>query len=255
MSTLPPLDKVIVRFQSNLHSVDALMSFDDVILGFVLDKLKQIYHYQKAERYVPKEADIRAIYRQLELIREHKSLQIQYRAIFNQALVLIVSHFSAAARDLFRAAVRDAVANGYMQRKLQHEKLDLTVAQAVRSHQQLPSLVANTLLVRDGMSFQDMQSTQKAFRDFCGFAPERDANLNNIIVGQAFRHAIAHAGAVVDEKLASQLGDVTPRTVRPVLGIGDEILFKPEEVQEVGASMLAYLQSVAAGISALRPQS
>jgi hypothetical protein len=43
---------------------------------------------------------------------------------------------------------------------------------------------------------------------------ERDKDVNNIILGQACRHVIAHRGAVVDERLVRQVKGAQPRTIK-----------------------------------------
>ena len=50
-----------------------------------------------------------------------------------------------------------------------------------------------------------MQSVSRSFKKWLGYAPARDERTNDIIVGQAARHAIVHANAVTDERFVSQV--------------------------------------------------
>ena len=94
------------------------------------------------------------------------------------------------------------------------------------------------LLVRKkDISFQDMQSATRAFREYLGCEIARGEDMNDVIVAQAFRHAIVHTAGVVDDRLCSQVANAKPRRLKSVLAVGAPIQFSPTEVHRVGASM------------------
>jgi len=90
-----------------------------------------------------------------------------------------------------------------------------------------------------------MQSVDRAFRRYFGVTLEKGQMINDIIVGQACRHAIVHAGAEVNRRLLAQIRAATPRTVKPSLEEGAAIEFSRSEVRAVMKEMLKYLRDMA----------
>jgi hypothetical protein len=86
-----------------------------------------------------------------------------------------------------------------------------------------------------------MQSIARAFRTYIGLSVERDAEVNDIITAHACRHALVHAGGMVDRKLLAQVRDAMPRRIQPVLQEGASIQLSPAELRTVGTSMTGYL--------------
>jgi hypothetical protein len=103
-------------------------------------------------------------------------------------------------------------------------------------------LVAEAIADQGENSWQDMQSIGRAFAKYFGRAPERDAVVNDIIVAQAVRHAVVHAGAKVDRRLLSQIRKASPRSFEPALALDQPIKLTPDEVRLCGQSMLTYLR-------------
>lgn len=89
-----------------------------------------------------------------------------------------------------------------------------------------------------------MKSIHKAFGDYLSIEIERDRNVNNIIVAQACRHAIAHNGEIVDSKLIYQIRDSNPRDIQSALVEGNKIKFSPEEVDIVADEMKTYIDKL-----------
>jgi len=240
-----PLLVHVVRFQDNLSKVQQLLTFDQVILNFVLTKLQPIADHQRTLKYVPPDLNLKTVYDVIRTVQKNDSLRAQYREIYNQGLVLAVSHFTSATRELFKAVVVRLLTHGHAPKKLQQLKLDLPVGQLVQKSGDIPDYVASQLVAHSDMSFQDMQSINRGYRDFCGYDPPRDNHVNNIVIGQAFRHAIVHNAAVVDEQLVNQVSAVKPRDLRDTVEIGSQILMTPQEVDLIGKSMLQFLRVIA----------
>ncbi|HZC81380.1 MAG TPA: hypothetical protein VE222_06610, partial [Nitrospiraceae bacterium] len=83
-----------------------------------------------------------------------------------------------------------------------------------------------TFVRKTDISFQDMQSIARAFRDYVGFEPTRNENVNDIVLGHACRHVIVHAGAVFDRKALGQVRSAVPRTLKKNINVGDAVTFE-----------------------------
>ena len=105
--------------------------------------------------------------------------------------------------------------------------------------------LAEALLLKKAVSFQDMQSISRAFKDFVGVEVKRSPEVNDIIVAQACRHAIVHNGARVDDRLLKQIRNAAPRHLHPPLLLGGAIAFSDTDVRTVGSSMFLHLHALA----------
>ena len=100
------------------------------------------------------------------------------------------------------------------------------------------------LIQSKDISFQDMQSIARAFKTYLEIEIRKDQAVNDIILGQACRHVIVHAGGVVSDQTVRQVSGAMPRRVKMSLISGDVVQFVPEEVELIAESMTGYLQSV-----------
>lgn len=135
-------------------------------------------------------------------------------------------------------------------RDIMGEELRITVEDLIEVTSDVPRYVGIALSERKDMSFQDMQSIARGFGRYFGYVPARDERVNNIIVAQACRHAMVHAGGIVDDRLVRQVQSANPRTVKPTLTVGSQIRFSPEEIDEIGRSMQWYIQDLADALGA-----
>ncbi len=68
--------------------------------------------------------------------------------------------------------------------------------------------------------------------------------MNDIILGQACRHVIVHAGGLVTEQAVLQVSGAIPRRVKPKLVSDEAVQFVPEEVELIAESMTAVPRSI-----------
>ena len=92
------------------------------------------------------------------------------------------------------------------------------------------------------ISFQDMQSINRAFKDHLGITIERVDTVNDIILAQNYRHIIVHTGAHIDARLIKQLTNANPRSLKKNLTIGDKVQFTIEDVNIAANAMLKYIE-------------
>lgn len=236
------IDRIRSSFDSSLQSVNELLDFDRIVLDFAIHGVNQLSEKLKTQHginnpYLSADNTLKA----LKNIREHDSMRTQYKRVFNQFLVLLVSHFASTVRDLFESAIDEAVKTQKFE-KINRATIEVTLADLQKDAEARSS--GEILAIQNDISFQDMQSIARAFQDYFDFVITRDTNVNNIILAQACRHAIVHSGARVDKRLQAQVSGAKPRTVKPSVDLDSEILFSPEEVKLVGESMKLYLEQI-----------
>jgi hypothetical protein len=127
-------------------------------------------------------------------------------------------------------------------------ELKITVGDIAEPDVNVPDFIVDRLIQSKGVSFQDMQSISRSFERFTGFLPPKSNHVHNIILGQAARHAIVHAGSRVDERFLGQVVNASPRDVMPIPTLGEEIQLEREDVERIAVSMEHYLGTVLVGI-------
>jgi hypothetical protein len=112
--------------------------------------------------------------------------------MLNQCNVLLVSYFSSAAADIFRAGVTDAVKNGTRDAILK-EKITIEL-DGLRE-------IGGDVIERSGdlflanhreINLQNMFSIAEAFENYFGYKRVPDEVVNDISLSHACRHVIVH---------------------------------------------------------------
>jgi hypothetical protein len=169
--------------------------------------------------------------------------------MFNQCVVLLVSYFGAAAHTLFRQGVAAALAAG-ANVPAATEELKVSWRAVAQAEGEREAMFSDLLIAQHDISFQDMQSIRRAFEKHLGVIIERSSGLNDIIMGQAGRHVIVHAGGVIDNKIVRQVAGALPRALMPELKVGEPIRFHPSDVRLLTESMTACVGSIVDALTA-----
>lgn len=177
-------------------------------------------------------------------IRQNESVRAKYQAIYNQAVVLLVSHFASALGDLFRQAVTENLLSDYPAKALLEEEFKLTVGELKERDWVLSGAIPDLLVAKYDFTFQDMGATVRAFSSYTMLKPQQGVRMNNIIAAQACRNSIVHAGGKVSEKTIRQLRNINPRVIKPNLVAGETIYFSLAEVDYVRDEMTAFIESL-----------
>ena len=235
------------KFAKNVSSVQELVNFDRVVLEFAIEQVRGLD--ERLERANIKKAQLRAVrtIQHLENVRKNNSLRPQYAAIFNQAVVLLVSYFGSAVSDCFKAGVAELVRSSSLP-KAGQEPLKVSLQELVEREFQIADHAGDLVIAAGGISFQDMGSIARAWKNWFSWSRARDDVTNDIILGQACRHAIVHSGAVVDRRLLGQVSGAVPRTLKRDLRDGQELAFEPGEIDSLAGSMRTYLDALLNGI-------
>jgi hypothetical protein len=237
----------LTTFRANLASLEDLVRFDDRIIDVILVPLERLQerlvaHGTTNHRLLPGK-----VIHTLKHIRANESLKAHYRALHNQWLVLLVSYFGAAVRDLFVESVALAIRDRSRPTILK-ELLEVPIEDLVAVQEDSSEFAAELLASGKDLSFQDMQSIGRAFQKYFGLALPRDAVVNDIITSQACRHAIVHSAGVADRRMVSQLRNATPRTIKQSIATGEHISFAPAEIKAAAEAMLLYLGRLDTGV-------
>ncbi|MBI4809645.1 MAG: hypothetical protein HY799_11945 [Nitrosomonadales bacterium] len=238
------LDNLESAFAQNIAGVHKLIHFDREVLGFAVagirdlsERLKQ--HHKLGNPYLTAENTLKSI----ENIRDNDSLRPRYKVIFNQAVVLLVSYFGSAVEDIFKAGV-DALLDSGEDSDLLREDIKLSFREMQEASWHFRGVAADLLVQKKDLSFQDMQAISRTFKTYLGITIEKDNHVNNIILAQACRHVIVHAGGAVNDRLIRQVANATPREIKPAISRGEHIEFQPEEVELISRSMEAYVKGL-----------
>ena len=235
---------VLEAFQTHVESVHRLMNFDRDVLAHAIEAIEGLQ--ERLTQHHKLDNPHLTAARTLQILRgyrKHDSLRPRYRTIFNQALVLLVSYFGSAVHDAFRAGVSAALASE-KETPLLREQLKISFAELKEANFDLRRRAPDLLVNAKDISFQDMKSIARAFKENLGVEIERTPAVNEIILAQACRHVIVHTGAVADEALVRQLSGAHPRTLKPKLLAGAAVEFTPEEVAAAAEAMVTYLRDL-----------
>src|ERR1043166_3445495 len=99
------LDKIRATFKANLDSVVSLINFDREVQDYAISRVQELHTRLKKGGIDNARLNAERTVEILQNIRRNDSLRPRYEVIFNQALVLLVSHFGSAVGDIFRYAV------------------------------------------------------------------------------------------------------------------------------------------------------
>jgi hypothetical protein len=231
--------EIIENFKLNVASVKKLANFDRVVLEYAIKSIESLQNRLK-NKFENERLLASTTLKQLNSIRSNDSMRKEYEEIFNQCIVLLVSYFGSAVSDVFRNYVTARITSSKKMKILQ-EELKFTIGELRDLDFNLNGQMGDIIARKKDISFQDMGSISRNFKDYLGIVVDKDNNINNIILGQACRHVIVHAGAVADIKLLNQISGATPRDIKEEINVGDKIQFSLEEIEVLSGSMMDYI--------------
>jgi hypothetical protein len=233
---------VAKTFENNATDVERLIDFDRDVVEIMIQSLEML------KKDVPPQLHSFAgrIDRAATIvtnIRKNDSLKSKYGTVCNQAVVLLVSHFSSAIGDLFRKAVT-ATLDREGNEALLNEELKLTFKEMQDRNWDLKNSAGDLLIAKKDLTFQDMQSTVRAFDSYVGIEIIMDQCTNNIILGQAARHVIVHTSARATDRMLKQLAKANPRTLKRNIEPDEALVFFKQEVLELKSEMIKFVQKL-----------
>jgi hypothetical protein len=235
----------IESFRKEIKMVDRLIQADRQIVDFCVESMKTANEKFKKSQISNKNFLLDTSISQLEKIRDNESLKETYKIVLNQSIVLLVSYFTATLEKIFKTSCAIAVRQNAFNRD---SSMKVFLNDLILFSRNPESSIGDIILKRDDtISFQDMKSVYQTFNNYFGFAHEKDQDVNTVIMGQACRHIMVHAGGRVTEKLLNQVAEAQPRKIKHDIRINEEIEFSEEEIKILTTSMMSYLKRLTDG--------
>ena len=235
--------KIEDTFIKNISDILKLMNFDRVILQFAIDGIEGLQEKLKKSHNIENPRLLaQNTLQSLQQIKTNDSLRPQYQVIFNQCVVLLVSVFASTIADLFMDGICKLAKKGDS-KLLKKEELKISVSDLLEYDGEINERLGHLIADKNDLSFQDMKSIGRAFKDYFEFTIDKSEEVNNIIMAQAGRHIIVHDSARINDRTIKQVSGAKPRSLKPNL-TESIIQFDPNEVQLAADSMLKYFKVV-----------
>jgi len=245
------MNKIVEQFNINVESVYELANFDRVVLDFVINLVLSQKNVHGVNRLQINATENAA--KALKNVRDHDSLRPKYQTVFNQCLVLLVSYFGLTINNLFNSYLTEFLKLGLIPPNCGKEEIKVSLTELETLNYDVLGNIGELVVSSKDISFQDMQSIARAFRDWLGYEPKQDRDVNNIIVGQACRHVIVHSGSVVNKRLLFQIRNATPRDLKLIFVENELLRFSPDEIEIVGKSMIQYVERLSSELRSRLP--
>jgi hypothetical protein len=234
------IDSVRIAFADRVAGVIGLLEFDNFVVDHLVGGLSGVVEELESKRQNSAAQVVSNRLKALTNIRSAQALRPMYGTIHNQCVVLLVSYFDATMGDLFRAAIACALKAG-RDVPAGDRSVELSWRSLSKPDAPLEALIAERIVDQDDISFQDMQSIRRAFSKNLGLDLGRGENANDVIVGQAARHVMAHAGGIIDDRFRKQISAAHPRRIKNSLPASGAIEFEPHEVRVLAESMTGFV--------------
>jgi hypothetical protein len=228
------------NFKRQTQDVDQLMNFDKLILDFCIENLEKINDRLKGPPLRIENSYFLAdnALATLRNVNVNKSLQPHYQKMYNQGIVLLVSYFTSTVSEMFKRALKYAASNDLINLT---EDIKFSYLELKEVDFNVKTRIADMLLKKKEISFQDMQSIHRAFKNYLGIDIPKDHLSNDIIFAQACRHAIIHSLNVADKKLLTQIGTAVPRSIDMKIELDQEFHFTKPQLYFIKETMIRYI--------------
>lgn len=198
------LEQPLRNFKENIYRVDSLTQIGTDVGSFTVSLLENLMsQYEKIPAFLEFKLKLERDIEVIKQIKDHSNFKNKYVAIYQQALVLVISNFESFLNELTVCAF-----NSYPHMVKWPDKklsLDLSV------FQYSPQTVGDILLrsIKEKYTFQDLQSTNNFFKEYFCIDLSLDNKLKDkIILYQAKRHALIHNLGRVDERFLKQINEI-----------------------------------------------
>lgn len=235
-------------FERQAEFVEELMDFDKFILEFCISSIEQLNERLKngAPKIINPTYLADNVLQNLRNIRNNESMKRHYKTMYNQGIVLLVSHFTSTLTEIFKKSVQHAGNIGKLQIS---DDIKFNFKELQDLSFNLQNSIGDLILKKKEISFQDMQSAHRAFKNYLDIDIPKDEKLNDIILAHAVRHCIVHNLGFVNDKLLAQVSTALPRSLKKDMKLNDSIQISKSEINFVKFAMLTYFQDLIEVIS------
>jgi len=239
------LDNIQINFENQIESVNDLIEFDKMILDFCITQLKTLNDRLKngaatkfTNPYYLADNSIQA----LENIKRNQSFAKHYSTIYNQCLVLLVSHFTLTIEKIFSSILKFQFTNKGLSSNAKNS-IQLTLDELEEVNQN-PDLLQKLLVTKKRLSFQNFGNITRSFENYLGITIEGDQKVSDIKFAFECRHLIVHNLSKVDEKFVKSCGSIRDRNIKKAIYLNEPITFTKSELEFVKLSMLLFIQEL-----------
>ena len=238
------LKKINENFENQIDSVTELIQFDKQIMDFCLHHLKSLNDKLKDgapkinNPYYLADNAIMA----LEGIDKNKSFTKHYSIIYNQCLVLLVSHFTLTIEKIFSTVLKFQYSNDKLPKSAKNQ-IQLTLDEIDEVNQN-PNLLKKLLVAKKKLTFQNIGNVIKSFENYLGIKIDKDQKLDDIKFAFECRHLIVHSVSKADEKFIKNCNSIRNRSIKKALYLDEEVRFTKSELEFVKFSMLLFMQEL-----------
>jgi len=238
------------KFDTQIINVYKITEFDSDFLLLAIDWLTQLGNDLKTNHNIDNEnlLPTRTI-KLLTTVLEQGPSRAKYQPVYNQSIVLLVSYFASTLSSIFNNTLTFYLSNiDKLPKNLAKEEFKLNLFELSELNYDLSTEIGRIIARKSDISFQDMGSISKAFKQFFNIKIQWDKNVSNIIVSQACRHAIVHNGEEVDHKCIAQINHAKDRQLKLNLQENEKITFNKDEIKMVGESMKKYVSNLCSSL-------
>jgi hypothetical protein len=246
------LAEEIYNFTENSSSVFKLMEFDSMVLNYCINNIEDLNYRIKNNKEIKITSPLLtadSTLKALKNINDNASMKIQYNAIYNQCLVLLVSYFSSSVKELFKKSVQFLIDNDIPFLGNLKSDIKLNFEELENSKFNLKKCIVDLVIEKKNISFQDMKSIARSFKEYFDITIEQNNDVDNIILGLASRHTIVHNLSQSDQKFMNQVSFAKRRNIKTGIKLYDSIVFNQDEIKIVNSSMIKYLTNITTNIN------
>ncbi len=240
---------LLTNYRKNQESINRLMNFDNLLLQFCISSLRELETNlrENAEVGITSVKCLPSItIKALEGIKSNKTFKSHYEDMYNQCLVLAVSYFTSTVKDIFLQSVNYSINYCHEILKKDNDNFAFTIKALKEMQFYIGDSLGELIVNKKEISFQDMQSTNRAFNDYfdlrLNFKDDKDQH--NIVFGQAARHLIVHSIGKIDPKFLNQIDYAPKRIICHDLKEGEIIKITPAQIIIIQESMLNYITNI-----------
>ncbi|MFA6190703.1 MAG: hypothetical protein WC711_04325 [Candidatus Staskawiczbacteria bacterium] len=196
--------KIESNFEDNIAKITLLQESPFIIGKLAMELLGSL---ESEAGQVPACLDVKKklsrTIKEIDKLKEHSEIKEQFSIIYNQSLVLLISHFESLMTDLFVCIIDNYP---FLLKWPEKKKISIDVDILRYSSPTVGALVCKSF--KGEINFQDLQSTIKFLNEFlCLEISLEETIKGKIILFQALRHIIIHNNAIVDEQFLRQIRD------------------------------------------------
>lgn len=230
---------IMLNLDANFSSVFDLVKFDRILLDLCIG------HLEALEERIKNNDEIKITQvsyypgntlTMLRNVKQNDSMKLMYGSMYNQGVVLIISYLTSSIKELFIRSLNYWASHKTTSFNEANTEFKITLDELRSLNFNLSNSIGDLIIKKKNISFQDMQSTLREFETYFGFKTEKDEFVDNVILGQAARHAIVHSLAIADEKFINQVSDAKLRTLKTDVSQNDDLKFTIEELEQLSNS-------------------